>query len=200
MISAYPDLFSLKKGDLENLPRFGAKSADNLLTAINERRTVELPNFLTALSITHLGEETAEAVAAHFSQLDKIRSASLIELTAVPGIGEIVSQSAYGWFRHKSNEQLVNNLLKSVTVKSFHRPTVQSKISGRTFVLTGTLPAFSRAEAEELIKKYGGKVIGSVSAKTDYVLAGEDSGSKYAKAKELGVAIIDEGEFKRLIG
>ena len=200
LISTYPDLFTLKKGDLEVLPRFGPRSADNLLTAINARRTVELPNFLVGLSIPHLGEETALDIAEQFNTLIKIRAAKPEELNAVTGIGEIVSRSVYDWFHHKSNEQLVDKLLKHLTVKSSHQQTVQSKISGKNFILTGTLPTYSRDEAEVLIKKYGGKVTSSVSSNTDYVLAGEDPGSKYDKARELGVAIVDEAEFKELIG
>lgn len=200
LVAEYPDIFTLKKGDLEVLPRFGEKSADNLLRAIEDRREVELPNFLVALSIGQVGEETAEDLAEKFGTLEKIRRAELGELNNVEGIGEIVSQSVYDWFRHEENLRLLDKLLAQVKAKPFRKKTIESSITGKTFVLTGTLPTLSREEAEEMIKKFGGNVVGSVSAKTDYVLAGENPGSKLDKAQELGVKIIIEEEFKKLVG
>ncbi len=199
LVAAYPDLFTLKQGDLEILPRFGEKSATNLLAAIKDRRTVELPNFIVGLSIEHVGDETAEALASNFGRLEKIRTASLETLRRVEGIGEIVAQSVHDWFHQAENEALVDKLLAQVSVKPFKRQIISSRISGKTFVLTGTLPTLSREEAEALIKKRGGKVSSAVSAQTDYLLVGEEPGSKLAKAETLGVTIIDEKQFRTLL-
>jgi len=199
LVAEYPDLFTLKRGDLEILPRFGEKSANNLLQAIEERRTVNLPNFIVSLSIDQVGDETAEDLAEVFGTIEKIKEASLEELEAIEGVGGVVSQSIIVWFKNKANLHLLDKLLKQVTVKSFKKKVIQSAISGKSFVLTGSLPTLSREEAETLIKKYGGKVVGSVSVKTDYVLAGENPGSKYTKAEELGVQILSEKEFFKLV-
>ena len=199
LVAEYPDLFTLKKGDLEILPRFGEKSADNLLKAIEDRRAVELPNFIVALSIGQVGDETAEDLAGSFGTIDKIRTATLDQLSAIEGVGGVVSESIYGWFRNDENLHLLDKLLKQVTVRPFKKKIIESAISGKSFVLTGSLPTLSRDEAEEIIKKYGGKVVGSVSAKTAYVLAGENPGSKYTKAEELGIKIITEADFLKLV-
>jgi len=199
LVAEYPDLYTLKKGDLEILPRFGEKSADNLLSSIEDRRTVPLPNFLSALSIDQVGEETAEDLAERFGNLEKIRKASADELNQIEGVGPVVSESVYAWFRVPANGKLVDKLLKEVTVPAYHKKVVRSAISGQTFVLTGSLPSLSREEAEDLIKKNGGKVVSAVSSKTDYVLAGENPGSKLDKAGELGVKIISEDEFRKLL-
>jgi len=200
LVASYPDIFTLKAGDLASLPRFGEKSAENLFKAIEDRRKVALPNFLVALSIDQVGDETAEDLAERFGTLEKIKEASLEELNHVSGIGGVVSQSVFAWFRVEENKDLLKRLLKEVTVLPFKKKIQKSALTGKTFVLTGTLPTLSREEAEKIIKSYGGKVVGSVSAKTDFVLAGENPGIKYDKAKELGVAIIDESGFKKLLG
>ncbi|MCX6712876.1 MAG: NAD-dependent DNA ligase LigA [Candidatus Vogelbacteria bacterium] len=199
LVADYADLFTLKKGDLAALPRFGEKSADNLLAAILARRTVPLPNFLSALSIDQVGEETAEDLAEHFGVLAKIRAASAENLNKIEGVGPVVSEAVFKWFRQADNVRLVDKLLAQVTVPAFKKKVVQSAISGQSFVLTGSLPTLSREEAEALIKKNGGKVASEVSAKTAYVLAGDSPGSKLDRARELGVKVISEAEFKKLI-
>jgi DNA ligase (NAD+) len=199
LVAEYPDLFTLKRGDLSILPRFGEKSADNLLQAIADRRVIELPNFIVALSIDNVGDETAEDLAEVFGTIDKIKEANLGQLEAIDGVGGVVALSVFDWFRDKANLHLLAKLRQQVTVKSFKKKVIQSAISGKSFVLTGILPTLSREKAEEIIKKYGGRVVGSVSAKTDYLLAGENPGSKYEKAKELRILVLTEKEFLNLV-
>jgi DNA ligase (NAD+) len=200
LIANFDDIFTLKRGDLLNLPRFGEKSADNLLAAIEARRTVSLPRFLTALSIPQVGEETAEDLAKHFRTLDKIRQASLEELQAVEGVGEVVARSVYDWFRERANAALITNLLKQIKIMPVvSTPSVDtSKLKGKTFVLTGTLAGLSRDEAKARIKAAGGRVSSAVSAKTDFLVAGAEPGSKLDRARELGVRVLEEAEFETL--
>lgn len=199
LVADYADLFTLRLGDLEVLPRFGTKSAQNLLTSIAQRQSIALPKLIVGLSIDQVGEETAEDLAEKFSTLENIKKATLVDLNTVEGIGEVVSLSVYTWFRQKDNLSLLAKLLKYVRVEPYHRKVVQSKISGKTFVLTGTLETLSRTEAEGLIKQNGGKISSAVSSKTDYLLFGKEPGSKLTKARELGVSLIDEKKFLALI-
>ncbi len=203
LIANFADIFTLKRGDLLNLPRFAEKSVDNLLAAIEQSRKVTLPRFIISLSIDHVGEETAELLAQKFGSLEKITSAQELDLEKVEGIGPVVAESVYRWFRQTENKKLVRDLLKQVVVaRTVHKkPQGQSlPLAGRTFVLTGMLESMSRDEAKALIKKFGGKVAGSVSSQTDYVVAGTDPGSKFTKAQQLGVKILTEPEFKKLLG
>lgn len=199
LIARYDDIFKIKKGDLLALPRFGEKSADNLITAINERREISLARFLVAMSIPNVGEETAEDLAEHFGTLEKIKKAKLEELQAISGVGPIVGQSVFAWFQDEQNLAMVDGLLEEIKVLSFGKTNKSRRLAALTFVLTGTLPTLSRDQAKELIRRNGGEVSSSVSSKTDYVLAGEEVGSKLDKAQELGVKIIDEKEFKKML-
>lgn len=198
LIVNFDDIFSLKKGDIMTLPRFGERSAENIISAINERKRISLPRFVTALSISNVGEETAEDLAEKFGTIAKIEEADLEELQNIPGVGGVVAESVYEWFREKENKDLVRRLLKHVEIervaKKKHTP-----LSGKSFVLTGTLKTLSRDEAKAKIKSLGGDVVGSVSKNTSYVVAGSDPGSKYDKAQELGIAILDENEFLKLL-
>ncbi|MFA6254164.1 MAG: NAD-dependent DNA ligase LigA [Candidatus Paceibacterota bacterium] len=201
LLATFDDIFRLKKGDLLALPRFAERSADNLIKAIDERRQVTLARFMVGMSIPNVGEETAEDLAEHFSSLNKIRGAKLEDLQKIEGVGEIVAQSVYDWFKQEANQKLVANLLAQITIKN---PETKSrgkkgKLKGKTFVLTGTLPTLSRDQAKNLIKQNGGDVSSAVSSQTDYVLAGEEAGSKLDKAEKLGVEIISEAEFNRMI-
>ena len=217
LISSFDDIFTITKGDVLALPRFAEKSADNLIEGIEKARKISLPRFIFALSILHVGEETAECVAGKFNTLEKIMKASVEELQGVEGVGDVVANSIYEWFQSAANMELINKLLEHVEVQKFISPleSIKEKLAsagskvkggvaanfiGKIFVLTGSLPTMTRDEARDLIKSLGGDVSSSVSAKTDYVLAGESSGSKYEKALELGVKIIDEKEFKKLAG
>lgn len=198
LVSTFADIFKLKKGDLMALPRFGEKSADNLLAAIERARVQTLPRFITGLSIDHVGEETARLLAEHFKSIDAIADASVEELSAVEGIGPVVAASVASWFKDKTHKKVVDRLVKEVKIQNV-RSTSGGKLAGLTFVLTGTLPTLERAEAEDMIRKAGGGVSSSVSKKTDFVLAGEAAGSKLTKAEELGVKVIGEEEFRKML-
>lgn len=200
LISTYPDIFTLKEGDLLTLPRFGKKSVENLLSSIEKSRTVTLPRFLSGISIEHVGEETAEILARAFGTLDAIGKASKSELENVDGVGTIVADSIYRWFHDGHNKQMLARLLKQVHIKKFEKSIAKKStaFSGKTVVLTGTLAALSRDEAKDMVKKQGGHVSGSVSKKTDFVVAGENPGSKYDDAQKLGVKIISEEEFLKM--
>jgi len=198
LIESFDDLFTLKKGDLLELPGFKEKSAQNVLDAIENARTVSLPQFLVGLSIDQVGEETAYLLAEHFGSIDRLASATLEELDALDGVGDVVARSIHSWFAEKGNRALVKRLLKHVTVREESRIR-DGKLSGKTFVITGTLPTLSREEAKEKIRGAGGTISESVSKKTDYVVVGADPGSKYTKAQQLGVPTLDEASFLRLL-
>jgi DNA ligase (NAD+) len=194
------DIFTLTKGDLEPLERFAEKSADNLIESIDKAKQVTLPRFLFGLGIRHVGEETAVRLANHFGTLNKIMKAKLEELSEVSDIGPRVAESIVAYFDNSDNRKLIKELLNN-GVKLRHSPfkIQHSKFKGKTFVLTGTLESFSRDEAKELVRVAGGDISGSVSKKTDYVVVGADPGSKYDKARRLGITILDENAFLRIL-
>jgi DNA ligase (NAD+) len=207
LISDAADIFTLKKGDLLDLPRFAEKSVDNLLESIEKARKISLDRFIVGLSVPQVGEETAEDLAKYFKTLDALREAPIDELIAMDGIGPIVAESVHTWFKDSNNKKLVADLLKEVEIQKVARPTVlggsagvvNPAFSGKTFVLTGTLSGMSRDEAKKAIKMRGGDVTSAVSSKTDYVVAGEEAGSKLDKANELGVRVLGEAEFLNLL-
>ncbi|TSC84077.1 MAG: DNA ligase (NAD+) [Parcubacteria group bacterium Gr01-1014_17] len=201
LIFSFDDIFALTRDGLLSLPRFAEKSADNFLTAINTARRVSLSRFLVSLSIPQVGEETAEDLALHFRSLEKIRGAKFGELEKISGIGPIVGQAIVSWFGDKENRALVGRLLKYVKIAKVapvsRRET--GALRGKTFVLTGTLSEMSRDEAKAKIKALGGSVSESVSKKTNFVVAGTNLGSKSDKAKSLGVPILSEPDFLKLL-
>ncbi len=209
LISNAADIFALKRGDLESLPRFAEKSIDNLLESIEKARKVSLARFIIGLSIPQVGEETAEDIALHFKTLDAIRSAEIADLESLDGVGPIVAESIYTWFRDKKNKKLVEDLIAQVEIQKVVRPvgvggmgsaaSVNTKVFGKTFVLTGSLSGMSRDVAKKKIKELGGDVTSAVSAKTSYVVAGEEPGSKLDKANELGVTVLSEEEFVNML-
>lgn len=199
LLTGYADIFSLTEGDLLGLEGFAELSAKNLIESISKRKKIGLDRFLIGLSIPQVGEETARDIAAHFRTLEKIRTASVEELQSIEGVGDIVASSVHDWFRDKENSHALEHLLSHVTVTKGESKT-EGALSGKTFVLTGTLPTLSREEAATMIRTRGGSVTGSVSKKTDYVVAGADPGSKYEKAIELNVLILDEKGFRALLG
>lgn len=200
LIASFDDIFTLTKGDLLNLPRFAEKSAENLMSSIEKSRQVELSRFLVALSIPQVGEETAYDLAEHFQTIEKIKSAKFEDFEKLDGVGPIVAKSLTDWFTDRTNLKLVENLLKQVTVKKGKSVGLaRHPLADKVFVLTGTLPTLSRDEATKKIRWVGGKVSSSVSKETDYVLAGENAGSKLDKANELGIKIISEEEFFKLL-
>lgn len=201
LVAGYEDIFTLKKGDLLELPRFAEKSVDNLLEAIEKAREISLPRFIVSLSIPQVGEETAILLANEFQSLEKLREAKFEKLEEIDGIGPIVAQSIVGWFKNEENIKILTKLLKQVKIKKSSSKLLapSSKLSGKTFVLTGTLSRMTRDEAKEKIRALGGNVSSSVSKETDYVVAGENPGSKYDEALKLGVIVIDEMEFEKML-
>ncbi len=180
----------------------GKKSADNLVKAIEASKTRTLDRLLTGLTIRHVGTRMAEILAERVQTLDKLRGMSLAELESIPEVGPVVAESIHEYFQDPENQKLLDEL-QAVGVSPQPLQPVSSAgrklpFAGKTFVLTGTLPKRSRPEAEALIKQRGGKVTGSVSKMTSYVLAGTDPGSKLDKAKQLGIPVIDEAEFERM--
>ena len=200
LISSFDDIFTLKKGDMMVLPGFGEKSADNLLKSIENAKEVSLPRFIFSLSIGQVGEETARDLGVHFKTLGKLKNASTEGLESVEGIGPVVARSVFDWFRNSQNINLLEKLLKYIEIEKISQPAGSGKLKGRIFVLTGALNSVSRDLAKEKLESLGAKVSSSVSKATDYVVVGKDPGSKYEKAKELGVSVLNEEEFVELIG
>lgn len=199
LISNFDDIFKLKRAELETLERFGEKSIENLLSAIEKAREVTLPRFIASLSIPQVGEETARDLAKYFGGAEKFAAASLRELQVIPGVGPIVAEAVVAWFKDQGNRKLFERLLKEVRIKK-EVQTINSKISGLSFVLTGTLESIGRDEAKAAIRLLGGEVKESVSKNTSYVVVGSDPGDKFNKAEQLGVKILNEKEFLGLIG
>jgi DNA ligase (NAD+) len=197
------DLFELTLEALLKLERFGTKKAQNLLDAIERCKTRDLPSFLFALGIPNTGKTTTRELALHFGGLEPLMAATKEELTAIPDVGEIVADSIVGFFRDEVNRRSIARMLEAGVAPTMEQPAqapADSVFNGKTVVLTGTLPSMSRDEAKRLLEAAGAKVTGSVSKKTDYVIAGADAGSKLTKARELGVTVIDdEAEFLRLV-
>jgi len=195
------DLFRLDLGTLEQLERMGRKSAENLLKAFDRARHVALERFVFALGIRHVGETTARDLARHFGALDPLMNSTEAELLDVPDVGPVVASSVARFFAEPHNREVIAQL-RTAGVQWKEGPPQRAAVGrlvGKTFVLTGTLPHWTRDEAKSRIEAAGGKVSGSVSGKTDYVVAGEEAGSKLDKARALGVAVIDEQELKRLL-
>lgn len=202
LISTYADIFKLTVDELLALPRFAEVSAEKLIKSINSRRQVALPRFITALSIPQVGEETAEDLAEHFGTLEKLMKASQEELAEINGVGEVVAEKVREFFADADNQKMIADLLKEVKIEPFDKlraGKVNGKFKGQTFVLTGTMESMGRDEAKKKIKDLGGEVTSSVSANTTYVVAGDKPGSKYDKAQSLGVTILSEDEFLKLL-
>lgn len=200
LVSTYADFFTLEKGDVLPLPRFAEKSVDNLLSSIKKAKQVEFPRLIIALSIPQVGEETAYDLAQHFRTLEKLRNASKEELRSVEGVGEVVADSIISWFKDSHNKKTLDELLQVITLRKVEgTETVDSPLKRKTVVLTGTLSTLSRDEAKELVRKLGGEISGSVSRKTDFVVAGENPGSKRTDAEKFGVTILSEEEFLKMV-
>lgn len=195
------DIFTLTKGDLEPLERFAEKSADNLIESIEKSKDITLSRFIFGLGIKHVGEETALALSDNFGSLEKIIKASKEELENVEDIGARVAESIIVYFKDKENRELINDLLKNgVSIRNQEiKKSKNQTFLDKSFVLTGGLESLTRDEAKEKIRALGGGISSSVSKNTDYVVAGNDPGSKFDKAKKMGVKIIDEKEFLKLL-
>jgi DNA ligase (NAD+) len=194
VIRTLPDLYKLGLTALANLDRMAEKSANNLLEALEKSKQTTLPRFLFGLGIRHVGEATAKELARHFGKLDSVMDATEEQLLEVSDVGPIVAQSIRTFFEQPHNREVVEQLRACGVTWEEGEPAARAPqpLSGKTFVITGTLPTLSRDEAKDAVEAAGGKVAGSVSKKTDYVVAGEEAGSKLVKAQALGVPVIDE--------
>ncbi|MFH0797261.1 MAG: NAD-dependent DNA ligase LigA [Candidatus Omnitrophota bacterium] len=202
LISDYGDLYSLKYEDLIALERMGKKSTENLRSAINKSKENGLFRLVYGLGIRHVGTRAAEVLAENFSSLDQLEKASVENLTSIREIGPVMAQSIIQFFRDEETIKVLEKLRKAgVNMQSRKERVIAEKqvFAGKTLVVTGTLKRFSRNQAENLIKKLGGRIAGSVSSKTDYLVVGEEPGSKLTKAQELGVKILSETDFLKLI-
>lgn len=201
VVNTLPDLYRLGLTALSSLERMADKSAQNIVEALEKSKQTTLPRFLFGLGIRHVGEATAKALARHFGKLDAIMEASEEQLLQVADVGPVVAQSIRTFFDQPHNREVVEQLRACGVTWEEGEPTVIEvlPLAGKTFVITGTLPTLSRDEAKEQLEAAGAKVAGSVSKKTDYVLAGEEAGSKLDKARELGVAVIDEAQMREML-
>ena len=200
LITDAADIFTLEKEDIEVLPRFGGKSAENIIKEINLKKRISLGRFLWALGILHVGEETARDLAQNFGTIEKLKKATKEEVNEIENIGSAVTESVYSYFKDKKNLAFIGKLLKNGVIIEKEEKKKTGKFTGLTFVLTGTLSRMSRELVKEKIIGKGGKVSGSVSSKTSYVLAGVDPGSKLSEAKKLNIKILTEGDFLDLLG
>ena len=199
-IESPADIFTLieKHGDeIKRLDGFGEKSVANLRNAIDGARNIELARFLTAIGIPDVGKTTAKLLAKHFGNLDNLRAATVDDLVAIDGIGDTMAREIVSFFQNARNIAVIENLLKHIAVKSAIQNTIKTAILGKKIVLTGTLAKYSRDAAREILERMGAIVTGSVSPKTDIVLAGADAGSKLKRANDLGITIWSEEDFER---
>jgi DNA ligase (NAD+) len=200
LLSSFADIFRLDRETLSELERMGAKSAANLVNAIEQSKSITFARFLFALGIRHVGEHVAALLAGHFDDFDGLVKCSREELEAIDGIGPVVAESVANYFKQKRNRQVIDELFDSGITLEITAPTTTRELKDQVFVLTGSLQNYTRSQAKALIESAGGRVSGSVSGKTDYVVAGESPGSKLERAKNLGLKIIDESTLKEMLG
>jgi DNA ligase (NAD+) len=199
LVRKLSDLYRLRKEDLVNLERMGEKSAQNLLAQIARSKGAGLARLIFALGIRYVGEHLAEVLAEHFSSLEALGQATHEELLQVPEVGPRIAQSLVDFFRNEENRRLIQEL-RELGVKTEAEKPKEGPLSGKTFVFTGALSAFTREEARRMVESLGGRVAAGVSRKVDYVVVGADPGDKLRKARELGLTILTEEEFRRLVG
>ena len=201
VVRTLPDLYKLGLVALASLDRMADKSAQNVFAALEQSKRTTLPRFLYGLGVRHVGEATAKDLARHFGKLDAVMDASVEQLLEVADVGPVVAESIHTFFRQPHNREVVEQLRASGVTWDEGAPAARAPrpLAGKTVVLTGTLPTLSRDEAKELLETAGAKVAGSVSKKTDYVVAGAEAGSKLEKARDLGVAVLDEEGMKALL-
>ena len=200
LLTSFADLFKLDQETLAGLDRMGVKSAENLVTAMEAGKRISFARFLYALGIRHAGEHVAVLLAENFASLEDLVGCSEQDLTEIEGVGPVVAESIAGFFKQDKNLQTVQSILDSGVNIVFEGRRKTGSFDGKTFVLTGSLGDMTRRQAKEMITAAGGTVSGSVSRKTDFVVAGQSPGSKLARARELGVTVIDEEELKELLG
>jgi DNA ligase (NAD+) len=198
LVRTVADLYRLKKEDLVSLERLAEKSSDNLLRAIGKSKKTTLSRLIYALGIRHVGDHVARVLADAFSTMDNLEQAGLEELTSTREIGPIVADSIYTFFRQEENRKAIRDLLAhGIEYREVRRP-VKAPLEGRVFVFTGALKELKRSEAKRIVENLGGRVASNVSGKVDFVVAGEDPGSKIAEAGRLGIKIIDEATFREI--
>jgi len=205
LIKNISDLYTLNRDDLISLERMGEKSVDNLLDAIEKSKKKSLTKLIYGLEIRYVGFHTSEVISRYYPTFDKFKKASLEELIEIKEIGPKIAASIIDFFKKKKNLAIIERLRSAGLNFGQKEGRIGEEeevqiLAGKQFVITGTLEDFTRTQAIEIISKLGGRVTGSVSKKTDYVIAGEDPGSKYQKAQKLGVTIISEEEFKKIAG
>lgn len=203
LVKDYADLYRLTAADLEPLERMGKKSAESLVDQIAASRSRGLARALNALGIRHVGPRVATLLAQRFPTIEKLQAASVEELAEVHEIGDVIAESVHEWLASDYGRRVIDGLRQygvELEVPEADRPVTDGPLVGKTLVVTGTLAGFSRQAAEEAIRKAGGRASGSVSKKTDFLVAGEEAGSKLDKARSLGVTVIDEDEFRKLLG
>jgi len=199
LLFSYADIFYLDEDKLKNLERMGPKSAGNIISAVSNSKSISLGRFIYALGIRHVGEHVAGILARAFGDLNKLKKAAAQALEAVDGVGPVVAESIVKFFAQDENIKTIDRILNSGVEIIWESGKQEGVLGGKVFVLTGTLETLTREDAKKIIEEAGGKVSGSVSGKTDYLLAGTSPGSKLKRAKDLGVEIIDETAFKRLM-
>ena len=200
LVTTFDELFELEEGDLLALPGFKQKKAQKAIEAIRAiQKSVPLERLITALSIPQVGEETARDLARHFGSIAKLRQASADKLLEVENVGGIVANAVHDWFADERNAGYLDRLLSHLHVKNPEKKAASGTFAGKTFVFTGTLTTMSREEGEALVRSLGGKASGSVSKKTDFVVAGENAGSKLEKARGLGVEVLTEDAFADMV-
>jgi len=193
------DIYYLTRDDFMQFERMGDKLADNLLAAIEKSKQQELGRFVFALGIRHVGERTAKALAQAFGSLENLEKATFEELTSIRDIGATVAQSIKTFFSSQENLDVISRMLAAGVTPAVEKKKVGGRFTGKSFVFTGALNKFTRDQAKEYVENEGGNAVGSVSRKTDYVVAGEDAGSKLTKARELGITVLSEDEFLSLL-
>ena len=199
LIESAADLYFLHKDDISALDKMGEKSAENLLSALEKSKYNELSKLITALGIRHIGEKAAKVLAARYKNMDSFINATEEELTMISEIGPVMAKSIREFFSSAQNNDFIERLkLAGVSMDTVAETNDDSRFSGKTFVLTGTLEKYTRSEASKIIENFGGKTSSSVSKKTDFVLAGKEAGSKLDKANALGVRVISEDEFEEM--
>ena len=199
LIHSPADLYELKADEIAALDRMGKKSANNLIKAIEKSKQNDLSKLIFALGIHEVGEKAAVLLAQKFETMDRIMSASAEEISSIEGFGIVMARNVENFFRREANVQQIERLKVCGLNMNCLMEKAGDKLAGKTFVLTGTLPTLKRSEAQAMIEKQGGKVSGSVSKKTTYVVAGEEAGSKLTKAQELGITILSEAELLELL-
>jgi len=199
LVKNFADLYRLQKSDLIGLERMAEKSAANVLEAIEKSKTQPLWRLIAALGIRHIGGQSAQILAEYFGSLEALISAERPDLEAIDQIGPTMAKSVYEYFRDPKNRSVVDQLLAAGVRPEQPKTERSDRLAGKTIVVTGTLENFSRQQAEQAIRQAGAKPSGSVSKKTDFVLAGQNPGSKLEKARELGIEVMDEKQFLELI-